>query len=276
MFTMAHATHTPVLGWITEAHPAAMHVDLTHPLDRDSAAMRLRTQGFCTLTPEATQELIDQPLAALDALRPHWNDLPPDRYLKDGGHYRSRRHGSFIQTLAPAQLETVPHRAHWQPTTYNALHGGMQRWFDPLPDALVASPVWARLLSRLGEVFALARAPSDGHWYIEAHTFRIDTEGGLGRPTPEGAHRDGVDFVAVVFAGRHSVRGGETRVFDAAGPLGVRFTLEQPWTILLLDDPRVVHESTPIQPLESTSSPQKGWRDTLVLTYRAGGFQDPR
>ena len=105
----------------------------------------------------------------------------------------------------------------------------------------------------------------------------------MGRPTPEGAHRDGVDFVAVVFVGREGVRGGETRVFEADGPAGVRFTLEQPWTALLLDDPRVVHESTPIQPAEPqpTAGPaaahpaMKSHRDTLVLTYRAGGFQAP-
>jgi hypothetical protein len=121
-------------------------------------------------------------------------------------------------------------------------------------------------------VFAAVRAPVGGRWFIEAHSFRIDTSDGLGRPTPEGAHRDGVDFVAVVFVGRRGVRGGETRIFEADGPLGVRFTLEQPWTTLLLDDPRVVHESTPIQPLDPAI---KGWRDTLVLTYRADGFQAP-
>jgi hypothetical protein len=38
--------------------------------------------------------------------------------------------------------------------------------------------------------------------------------------------------------------------------------------LLLLDDARVIHESTPIQPLSD-----QGHRDTLVLTYRAGGFQ---
>ena len=94
----------------------------------------------------------------------------------------------------------------------------------------------------------------------------IDTEGGIGRPTPEGAHRDGVDYVAVILLARVGVRGGETRVFDAAGPLGVRFTLEQPGSALVMDDARVVHETTPIL---------SGHRDTLVLTYRAGGFLDP-
>jgi hypothetical protein len=38
----------------------------------------------------------------------------------------------------------------------------------------------------------------------------------------------------------------------------------------VLDDARVVHESTPIQPLGAY-----GHRDTLVLTYRSRGFQGP-
>ena len=85
-------------------------------------------------------------------------------------------------------------------------------------------------------------------WYAEAHQFRLDTEGGIGRPTPEGAHRDGVDLVAVFLVARHGIKGGETRVFQASGPAGKRFTMTAPWTLLLIDDARVIHESTPIQP----------------------------
>ena len=69
---------------------------------------------------------------------------------------------------------------------------------------------------------------------------------------------------------RHGIKGGETRVFEADGPQGVRFTLTEPWSAMLLDDERVIHESTPIQPLGA-----HGWRDTLVLTFRQGGFQGP-
>jgi hypothetical protein len=105
-------------------------------------------------------------------------------------------------------------------------------------------------------------------WYVEAHQFRIDTADGIGRPTPEGAHRDGVDFVAVILIGRENIKGGETRVFEADGPKGQRFTMLEPWTMLLLDDAAVIHESTPIQPLA-----EHGHRDTLVLTWRAGSFQ---
>jgi len=79
-----------------------------------------------------------------------------------------------------------------------------------------------------------------------------------------------VDLVAVFMLGRHGIKGGESRVFDANGPSGQRFTLSEPWSLLLLDDARVIHETTPIQPLASDAL---GWRDTLVLTYRSAGFQ---
>ena len=31
-------------------------------------------------------------------------------------------------------------------------------------------------------------------WYVEAQPFRIDTEGGIGRPAPEGPRREGVNW----------------------------------------------------------------------------------
>ena len=164
----------------------------------------------------------------------------------------------------------MPHRPHWQPVEYNALHGGMQRLFAPMQDATVTTPVWNQLLRSLagvsGEVFAHAAGAEP--WYLEAHQFRIDTRDGIGRPTPEGAHRDGVDLVAVFLVGRHAVKGGETRVFEADGPSGVRFTLTEPWSLLLLDDARMIHETTPIQPVA-----EGGYRDTLVVTCRRGNFQ---
>ena len=164
-----------------------------------------------------------------------------------------------------------PHRAHWQPVEYNALHGGLERWFEPMDPALVAQPVWARLLRGIAAQCSALKGAQP--WFVEAHQFRIDTTDGIGRPTPEGAHRDGVDFVVVALVDRAGVKGGETRIFDAAGPSGIRFTMSEPWTTLVLDDERVIHETTPIQPLDPAVP--GGHRDTLVLTLRAKGFQGP-
>jgi hypothetical protein len=197
-----------------------------------------------------------------------WHDLPPDRHLRDGGRYRRRRHGCFV--VEGDRVDAVPHRAHWQPVEYNALHGGIQRWFEPLPVSWADHADWQGLLAALAGTASALRGRQ--RWFVEAHPFRIDCTDGIGRPTPEGAHRDGVDLVVVLLVARHNVKGGETRVFDVRGPQGVRFTLSEPWSALLLDDERVIHESTPIQPL---APEQPAWRDTLVLTFRCGDFQGP-
>ena len=230
---------------------------------------RLRSAGFAVIDAAGLSRLCDVAVAHLDGWRPFWDALPPDAHLRDGGRYRQRRHGSFV--VEGEQVRAVPQRAHWQPLEYNALHGGFERWFEPLPPALADDAGFARLLAGIARCASALRGVQP--WYVEAHAFRIDSGAdGIGRPTPEGAHRDGVDLVAVILVGRRNVNGGETRVFDAHGPQGMRFTLTEPWSALLLDDARVIHETTPIRALHAGAPAQ---RDTLVLTCRAGGFQDP-
>jgi hypothetical protein len=229
---------------------------------------QMAAAGFAVLDAATAARLCGWPAPPLDWC-PQWDDLPPDRYLRDGGRYRRRRHGCFV--IDGDRVEAVPHRAHWQPVEYNALHGGIERWFEPLAPAFAADPRCGTMLTGLAGVAAGLHAAA--RWYAEAHVFRIDTTDGIGRPTPEGAHRDGVDLVAVFLVARQGVKGGETRVFDVRGPQGVRFTLAEPWSLLLLDDARVIHESTPIQPVDAATVAH---RDTLVVTLRRDGFQGPQ
>ncbi|HEY3635878.1 MAG TPA: 2OG-Fe dioxygenase family protein [Caldimonas sp.] len=236
----------------------------TTPLDTLVAALAER--GHALLAPADFVRFASATTGALDTLKPSWDALPPDAHLRDGGRYRRRRHASFV--VEGREVRLVAPRAHWQPVEYNALHGGIERWFEPIEGPVLASPAWRTILLAFADLASRLRGARP--WFVEAHQFRIDTTDGIGRPTPEGAHRDGVDFVAVVLVDRHAIKGGETRVFAADGPTGLRFTMLEPWTTLVLDDARVIHESTPIQPLEG-----RGHRDTLVLTYRAGSFQGP-
>lgn len=238
----------------------------TPPLSTDAGiASDLQQQGFAVLDAAQVTRLAGVSAEVLAGWTAGWNDLPEDAYLRDGGRYRRRRHSCFV--LRDGVLAQTAHRPHWQPVEYNALHGGMQRHFAPMLDTLTQCVEWDRLLRWLGALCSAHKGAQT--WYMEAHQFRIDTTDGIGRPTPEGAHRDGVDMVAVFLVARSGIKGGETRVFAGDTPQGVRFTLTQPWSLLLLDDARVIHESTPIMPEADT-----GYRDTLVVTLRCGGFQD--
>lgn len=239
------------------------------PLSQPADALAIiRNDGFAVLDAKAVMRASAIPRPALDELLPSWHSLAKDEHLKDAGNYRRRRHGSYLIQHGVAALQA--HRAHWQPLDYNALHGGMERWFAPLEKTVANSAALQSLLCWL------ARLADGMHgeqpWFAEVHQFRIDASDGIGRPTPEGAHRDGVHLVAVFVLERHNVRGGETRVFHIDDRFGQRFTIEQPWSVLLLDDQRVIHESTPIQPQTPHTT---AWRDTLVVTLRAKGFQSP-
>jgi hypothetical protein len=244
------------------------------PVLNDAATIgeALQNLGYAVLDATQVAALSGIAPAQLLAWQPLWNDLPADAYLKDGGRYRRRRHSSFV--VEADRVVLVPQRPHWQPVEYNALHGGMQRHFEAMSPVLLEQQGWSHLLVWLGEICSGHKGAQP--WFVEAHQFRIDTTDGIGRPTPEGAHRDGVDLVAVFLVDRRGVKGGETRVFDAAGPNGQRFTLTEPWSLLLLDDGKVIHESTPIQPVSGDQhhgSETAHYRDTLVVTLRAGGFQ---
>ena len=232
----------------------------------DEISSKLKENGFCIFDIEVLLAGSHIPLSKLKEFESYWDFLKIDQYLKDLGQYRYRRHSSYI--IESGNTRTVPHRAHWQSLDYNALHGGISRMFDPIDQNLNSSKEWMELIASVANV--IDQKNIDTTWFAEAHQFRISTQGGLGRPTPEGAHRDGVDYVAVIMINRSFISGGETRIFSIDGNTGLRFTLEKPWTVLLLDDNRMIHETTPIK-----DNGGNGYRDTLVLTFRKSGFQDP-
>jgi hypothetical protein len=239
----------------------------THDLARS-----VEDTGFALLAPSSIEEISGHTTEEWQKLSAHWHELAPDQYLKDGGRYRKRKHSSLVVT--GQKIDLMPHRAHWQPLAYNALHGGIDRWFEPCTESFIQDEALQSLIIKLCSQFSiLKQVPQNSTpWYVEVHQFRIDTTDGIGRPTPEGAHRDGVDFVGVMLINRQHIKGGETRIFRNASPDGQRFTLEDPLSLLILDDEKVIHETTPIQPLDAV--PQLSCRDTLVLTFRLKSFQD--
>lgn len=248
----------------------------THQAVQNETCKDIQLNGFAKLSTNKLAGLIGiNPASFIDKwkkLHTSWNNLCKDNHLKDGGMYRLRRHSCFIQNLNESALTLTAHRAHWQPTEFNALHGGYDRMFEPIEQDITHDQSFLDLITELGKCFATIH-PTE-KWFIEAHQFRINTNGGIGRPTPEGAHRDGVDYVVVMMLGRNHVKGGETRVFRADGPTGVRFVMDEPFSAILLDDEKVIHETTPIQPESEHFT--DCYRDTLVLTFRAGGFQSPQ
>lgn len=201
-----------------------------------------------------------------DAFAASWEDLGLDMYMADGGRYRRRRFACFRAT--PEAIVRKPHQPHYQSRDYNPLNGGIERWFEPVTESIGAHPATRAILSTCRMLFdrltpVPLRPPA---WHVEIHQFRIEARlGQEGRPTPEGMHRDGVDWVLVLLVGRVNIASGETSIADLAEcPLG-SFTLADPLDTAVTDDNRVYHGVTPVTPLDPAGP---GHRDVLVVTFR--------
>jgi hypothetical protein len=245
------------------------HIEAPTSIALSEARHGLETSGFAFVDGATVRAALKLAPAACADFVASWDRLALDTYLADGGKYRYRRHASLIETLNPPALDQVTYRPHWQPKSYNHLHGGVFRQFEPVEAGVAAHPVYRNLIEALGQLFA-GLAPAVPRWFVEAHQFRIDASAGEARPTPEGAHRDGVDFVALVLIRRGTVDGGVTSIYDADKNCIATEMLAEPWSLMLLDDIRVTHGTTPI-----TAAGPNATRDTLVVTYRRDGFLEP-
>jgi hypothetical protein len=206
----------------------------------------------------------DGALSDWDLFAASWGDLELDTYLADRGRYRRRRHAVYT-VMSDGTAERQPHQPHHQGEQYNRLFGGVDRWFAPVRDGVGDGPTMRTILRFCGALFG-DLAPDSRVWRAEVHQFRIEARPGEeGQPTPEGLHRDGVDFVLVLLVQRRNIDSGTTTIHGLdREPLGA-FTLTQPFDAALVDDSRVYHGVTPVTPLDRA---QPAFRDVLVVTFR--------
>jgi len=231
------------------------------------AAQALESEGYAFVrAPTFRTALTAAGLRDWDGFAASWDALGQDQYMADGGRYRSRRFAAF--SVSAGTVERKPHQPHYQSRDYNRLNGGIARWFEPVTDAIASHPATTSIIRVCNTLFTgltpAERRPRS--WHAELHQFRIAASADAeGRPTPEGMHRDGVDWVLVLLVRRENVDSGVTRIADAMGAVLGDFTLAAPMDAALVDDRRVQHGVTAIHPLDPS---RPAWRDVLVLTFR--------
>ncbi len=241
-----------------------------------AARAALAGDGFALLRAQAMRALLRQhgfPEAAAGwhSFAASWNDLGLDLYMADGGRYRRRRHATFSVATAAGEggrIERKPHQPHYQSRDYNMLNGGVERWFKPISDEIGTHPVLHSILTACNAIFTSLTPPDarPAAWHVELHQFRIEARPDqAGLPTPEGPHRDGVDWVLVLLVARENVESGETNIHDLQKRLLGSFTLSEPLDTALVDDGRVYHGVTGVRPVHPE---RPAYRDVLVVTFR--------
>jgi len=219
--------------------------------------------GFAFLSAAATRPLLlaSGPLSDWDAFRASWNDLALDTYMADGGRYRRRRHAVFA--VYDDAIVRMPHQPHYQSLDYNTLNGGIPRWFEPITEG--DGPSLHTIIEFCQRLFG-SLVPAPLRWHVEVHQFRIEARPDMkGLPTPEGLHRDGVDYVLVLLVNRQNIGSGTTTIHGLDRRLLGSFTLTEPCDAALVDDARVFHGVTPVEPVDLDLP---AYRDVLVVTFR--------
>ncbi|MCE3004833.1 MAG: 2OG-Fe dioxygenase family protein [Xanthomonadaceae bacterium] len=233
----------------------------------DAWRAALRDEGFA-FAPAAEVRPALARAGALDdwpAFVASWDDLHVDPYMADAGRYRRRRH-AVLHMAADGAWSALPRQPHYQTLDYNPLHGGIERWFEPIAPAVRDGATLRTVLAAAHRLFAALSAPSTT-WRVELHQFRIEAGAGTaGKPTPEGVHRDGVDWVLVLMVRRTNIAAGTTTIHDLARREIGAFTLVDPFDAALVDDRRCFHGVTPVVPLDAA---RPAHRDVLVATFRA-------
>ena len=69
---------------------------LSTPAQLDDVGAALRHDGWALMPRDMLLHWLPAQAADADTLHASWSDLPPDTHLRDGGHYRFRRHSCFV------------------------------------------------------------------------------------------------------------------------------------------------------------------------------------
>src|SRR5215471_2945004 len=105
--------------------------------------------GFAFVrAPEMKRLLEGAGLRDWEAFAPSWDDLGVDTYMADGGRYRRRRFGVF-----------------------RAAPGGIERWFEPVTDAIARHPALTAILRASHALFDRI-TPAELRpeaWHVEIH-----------------------------------------------------------------------------------------------------------
>lgn len=227
------------------------------------SADELRARDYSVIAGKSIAEWAGVTLEQWQDFADYWNRLTPDRFMGDGGTYRLRRYGQF-ETDSDGTLRQLPHSPYEQPSYINRLNGGIAREFDPLESGFAQHEVLHNILNVLIKIVNDVEGMVTP-WNVKLHPYRIVAKPGVaGQPTPEGLHRDGVNYIVVMMVKRANIVGGESSLTDAHQTPLASVTLTESMHLVILNDENTMHEVTPVFPVDPQAP---AYRDVLVIAF---------
>jgi hypothetical protein len=225
----------------------------------------LRTNGYSVVP--ANQFSIDPEMHPLvKELAQEWEHLETDQYLKNGSRFRERAYDRFYFLPRTGEIRLRPHQPYFQSQGVNDYAGGIKRDVAPLSRSTLDNPLLIRLLRDSFGRFPVEDGRLDEAWDVQCHQFRIiSTPDEVGEPTPEGPHRDEVDYGAIHLMGRTNAVGGESQVYSQDRQLLAEFCLTDQMDTMYWADQQILHAVRPITAMDKS---RPAVRDVLIMGYK--------
>lgn len=196
----------------------------------------------------------------LNLIQKSFNNLPDDKYLKFvNTNFRKRKFSKTI--FENNQFHIVKENNFIQDKNHNKYLGGILRKYKPINNSI---------LNNMNKLFKNNFLNFLGHNKIEIgyHQIRITCgKNYIGYPVPEGWHKDGFDFVALINFNSENIDGGVTRIRDDINKNDhdIYSCKLSNGEFILINDKKFYHFADPIV---LKKGKKIGFRDTLVITIK--------
>ncbi len=193
--------------------------------------------------------------------------MPVDPHLFSGEGERRRRYGRFLIDPIKKELKVFKHDSFFQEKKFDDLYGDIHREFAPMQPVDYENPFFQKLVLESYKSFPIQSQHLHEPYEVSAHMIRIEATPGsqMGRPAPEGIHRDGYHFGSIHLMTRSNVSGAINNFYDLDKNLIDQKLLEEPMDSIFFNDAAIFHA---VSPFEQANPNLKATRDMLILLYQ--------
>lgn len=193
---------------------------------------------------------------ALSSLKPSFENVPETDH-KDG-KYRLRRYSKVQLLMEPNKFKTMEATEFNQSSDYNNFQGDVPRTFENIEENTLGSKGMEEMMCLFR---TLNQLPHETE--VDIHQMRVITLHDETPVSPEGAHQDGYECIAMFGIARENIEGGELLVTDSQdGSPFIQLPLNE-GTGVFLNDRALWHNATKLNAVEKDRT---GYTDVFILT----------
>jgi len=204
-------------------------------------------------------------LKSFKTLKREWNTLLLDKYLRKIDGLRYRRFKRVLLNPKNMQIKTLSSPIFYQSKITNIKYGGINRKFGSINKRTLGNKFLKNLITFNFNNLPLTRKQLNYSWEIGIHLIRIIARAkNEGKPSPEGVHKDGHEFISIHLIKRDNARGGVTEIFDKDNNLVIQKLLKSQLDSVYINDKKMLHYVSAFSPINKKRS---SIRDVLIMDF---------